>query len=143
MNRKTLVSPRHPYTSTTNSLYGFNFASVVTRCSGSLIARAISNRSNGSLGSGGCSDRPDGGVALLPCEFIQRLILREGQQPAIADPLGGGLIGERFGGLSKVGFCLPGLGREFHARIFEPSVVDSPGFAQRERLFSHHRIISE
>jgi len=91
-------------------------------------------------------------VALLPCEFIQRLIegdqagvcgLREGQQPAIADPLGGGLIGERFGGLSKVGFCLPGLGREFHARIFEPSVVDSPGFAQRERLFSHHRIISE
>ena len=42
MNRKTLVSPRHPYTSTTNSLYGFNFASVVTRCSGSLIARAIS-----------------------------------------------------------------------------------------------------
>jgi len=37
-------SSPHPQTSTTNSLYGFNFASVVIRCSGSLIAWAISSR---------------------------------------------------------------------------------------------------
>jgi len=100
----------------------------------------------------GFSVGPDGSVALLPREFIQRLIegnkagvcgLREGQQPAITDPLRGGLGGEEFGGLPEAGFCLPGLGTEFHAWIFEPLVVDGPRLAQRECLFAHHRIVGE
>ena len=45
------ITPLH--TSTTNSLYCLNRSSVVTRCSGSLIACAIRILSNGSLTSGG------------------------------------------------------------------------------------------
>lgn len=95
---------------------------------------------------------PECGVALLSGEVAERLIegdeagvrgLREGQQPAIADPLGCGLSGEGFSGLSKAGFRVPWLGTEFHARVFEPAVVDCPRFAQRERLLAHHHIVGE
>ena len=91
-------------------------------------------------------------MALLPGEVAERMVegdkagvrgLREGQQPAIANPLGGGLGGEGFRGLSKGGFRLPWFGREFHARVFEPSVIDGPRFAQRERLLAHHHIVGE
>ena len=91
-------------------------------------------------------------MALLAGEVAERLVegdkagvrgLREGQQPAIADPFRGGLGSEGFGGLSKAGFCLPGLGTNIDARVFEPAVVNSPRLAQRERLLAHHRIVGE
>src|ERR1035437_10329162 len=81
----------------------------------------------------GFSVGPECGVALLAGEVVERLIegdkagvrsLREGQQPAVADPFCGGFGGEWFGGLSKAGFRLPGFGAKFHARVFEPAVVD-------------------
>ena len=79
----------------------------------------------------GFSARPEGGVALLSGEIVKRLVegdemglrsLREGQQPAIAYPLGGGFGGEGFGGQPKAGFRLPGFGAKFHAGIFKRRV---------------------
>ena len=98
------------------------------------------------------SDGPDCGVALLAGEVTQRLIegkkagvrgLREGQEPTIADPLRGGFGGEWFCGLSKVGFCLPGLGKKLDARVFEPAIVDCPCLAQGERPVAHNGRVGE
>ena len=91
-------------------------------------------------------------MALLAGEVAERLIegdkagmrgLREGQQPAIADPLGGGLGGEGFSGLSKGGFHGARIGKKLNKRVFEPAVIDSPRFAQRESLLAHHHIVGE
>lgn len=98
------------------------------------------------------SGGPDRIVALLAGKVAQCLVegdearvrgLREGQQPAIADPFRGCLGGEWFGGLAEDGFNVSWVGTELDARVFEPAVVDGPCLAQGERPLAHDGGVGE
>ena len=91
-------------------------------------------------------------MTLLSGEVTERLVegdkagvrgLREGQQPAIADPLGGGLGGEGFGGLSKGSFHGTGIGKKLNKRVFEPTVKDRPCVAQGVNPITHYGGVGE
>ena len=100
----------------------------------------------------GLSVGPECGVALLSGEVAESLVegdkagvrgLREGQQPAIADSLGGGLGGEGFRGLSKGSFHGARIGKKLNKRVFEPTVKDCPCVAQGVNPLTHYGGVGE
>jgi hypothetical protein len=89
-------------------------------------------------------------MALVVGEIAESLVegdelgvggLGEGQEPAIANPLGGGSVGEWFSGLSEGGFRLLGVRTKLYPLIFKPAIIDSPSIPQGERLFAHDGVI--
>jgi len=91
-------------------------------------------------------------VALANCEFAQSLVecdearmssLREGQEPAVADPLRCGLGRKWRRKKSEALLHLLRIRTKLDARICQPLVVDSPSVAKGEQLMAHHYIVRE
>ena len=85
-------------------------------------------------------------------KFMQRAIKgdelgfggqREGQQPAVSHPLGGLFGGEGQSGLPEFSFEVARLRVILYARVLEPSVVDGPSLAKRQRPVAHDSRVGE
>lgn len=62
----------------------------------------------------------------------------EGQQPAIAHPFRGGLMGEWLGRLPEYGIDARRIWKKQNARVFKPKVENLPCFPQGTSLLPHH-----
>ena len=98
------------------------------------------------------SGRNHGRVTLLARKFMQRSVEgdqrrlqlpRIGQEEAISDRLRSLPCRERLGGLTEPCVQVARFGIQLHARVFEPTVINTPGFAECQRLVTHYGYVGE